>query len=76
MKWLTLELIKKHSRIDSNVEDDLLTLYGESAEDTVLNYIGKTPLFVAPGVKTGINIKYENRCCWLNTATHSAAPSP
>ena len=37
MKWLTLELIKKHSRIDSNVEDDLLTIYGESAEDTVLN---------------------------------------
>ena len=26
----------------------------------LLNYIGKTPLFVAPGVKTGINIKYEN----------------
>ena len=24
------------------MEDDLLTIYGESAEDTVLNYIGKT----------------------------------
>ena len=24
------------------------------------NYLGHTPLFVAPGVKTGINIKYEN----------------
>ena len=24
------------------------------------NYFGKTPLFVAPGVKTGINIRYEN----------------
>ena len=24
------------------------------------NYIGKVPLFVAPGIKTGINIRYEN----------------
>ena len=24
------------------------------------NYIGKTPLFVAPGIRTGINIRYEN----------------
>ena len=24
------------------------------------NYFGKAPLFVAPGVRTGINIKYEN----------------
>ncbi len=25
-----------------------------------MNYFGKTPLFVAPGIKTGINIRYEN----------------
>lgn len=24
------------------------------------NYFGKTPLFVVPGIKTGINIRYEN----------------
>lgn len=24
------------------------------------NYFGKTPLFIGPGVKTGINIRYEN----------------
>lgn len=24
------------------------------------NYFGKTPMFVAPGVKTGVNIRYEN----------------
>ena len=29
-------------------------------EHMLMNYFGKTPLFVAPGVKTGINIKYEN----------------
>ncbi len=29
-------------------------------EHMLQNYFGKTPLFIAPGVKTGINIKYEN----------------
>ena len=29
-------------------------------EHMLQNYIGKAPLIVAPGVKTGINIKYEN----------------
>ena len=60
MKWLTLEWIKKHSRIDFDCEDELLELYGESAEDTVLNVIARSyteviehygevpkPLFVA-----------------------------
>jgi len=60
MKWLTLEWIKEHSRIDFDGEDGLLELYGESAEDTVLNVIARNyeevmelwgtvpkPLFVA-----------------------------
>lgn len=60
MKWLTLDWIKKHSRIDFDCEDDLLELYGDSAEDTVLNVIARSytevieqygevpkPLFVA-----------------------------
>jgi uncharacterized phage protein (predicted DNA packaging) len=42
MKWLTLDWIKKHSRIDFNVEDDLLELYGEDAEETVLNLINRS----------------------------------
>jgi uncharacterized phage protein (predicted DNA packaging) len=42
MKWLTLDWIKKHSRIDFDCEDELLTLYGESAEDTVLNVIARS----------------------------------
>lgn len=42
MKWLTLEWIKAHSRIDFNGEDELLELYGESAEDTVLNVIARS----------------------------------
>lgn len=42
MKWLTLDYIKKHSRIDFDGEDDLLNIYGESAEDTVLNVIARS----------------------------------
>ena len=42
MKWLTIEAIKKHSRIDYDCEDSLLEMYGESAEDTVLNIINRS----------------------------------
>lgn len=37
MKWLTLEYIKMHSRIDFNVSDAILEVYGNAAEDVVLN---------------------------------------
>lgn len=37
MKWLTVELIKKNSRIDGDYEDSIIDLYGESAEEQVLN---------------------------------------
>lgn len=40
MKWLTLDWIKTHSRVCCDCEDDLLVLYGEAAEDTVLSIIG------------------------------------
>ena len=39
MKWLTIEYIKKHSRIDYDCEDDLLELYGNAAEDMVMHTI-------------------------------------
>ena len=42
MKWLTLGYIKQHSRIDYDLEDGLLELYGESAETVVLNYVWRT----------------------------------
>lgn len=42
MKWLTLDWIKKHSRIDFDCEDSLLELYGEAAEDAVLNIINRS----------------------------------
>lgn len=31
-----------------------------SLENFVIKYIGKTPMIIGPGIKTGINIKYEN----------------
>ena len=42
MKFLTLDYIRQHSRIDGSCEAEILNLYGEAAEDTVLNYIGMT----------------------------------
>lgn len=37
MKWLTLTLVKQQLRIDTDLEDELLCLYADSAEDTVLH---------------------------------------
>jgi uncharacterized phage protein (predicted DNA packaging) len=42
MKWLTIDWIKQHSRIDFDCEDKLLELYGEDAEETVLNLINRS----------------------------------
>ena len=44
MKWLTLERIKQQCRIepDFTEEDSLLEMYGESAEETVLNTCHRT----------------------------------
>lgn len=42
MKWLKIDYIKQHSRIDFDCEDALLELYGESAEETVLEITRRT----------------------------------
>lgn len=44
MKFLTLEQIKQQLRIepDFHDEDKILELYGNSAETTVFNYIGRS----------------------------------
>lgn len=41
MKWLTIDYIKQHSRIDYDCEDALLEVYGEAAEEMVMNIIGR-----------------------------------
>lgn len=42
MMYLTLAYIKAHSRIEYDGEDELLTLYGNAAEETVMNICGTT----------------------------------
>ena len=42
MKYLTLEYIKAHSRIDYDCENDLIEKYGSAAEKAILNLIGQT----------------------------------
>ena len=44
MKWLTLDKIKAQLRIDPSftLEDKILTMYGESAEESVLDIIRRS----------------------------------
>ena len=44
MKWLNLEQIKAQLRIEPDFtdEDELLEMYGESAEETLLQYLNRT----------------------------------
>lgn len=42
MKWLTIDYIKQHSRIDYDYEDSLLEAYANAAEDTVLSYLNRS----------------------------------
>ena len=42
MKWLTIDYIKEHLRIDFDCEDSLLELYGDAAEEAVLNLTRRT----------------------------------
>ena len=46
--------------VEGIVVSSVVPTINYTIEHMLLNYIGKAPLFVAPGVKTGINIKYEN----------------
>ena len=73
MKWLSLDLIKKQSRIDYQCEDELLKLYGEAAEETVLNMLGRSfinlvltyngvpkPLYAAALMLVDVSYQYRN----------------
>lgn len=42
MKYLTLDYIKQHIRIDHDCEDTMLELYGNAAEETVLSLLGRS----------------------------------
>lgn len=41
MKFLTLDYIKQHSRIDYDCEDELLGLYGNAAEEVLAQHLGR-----------------------------------
>lgn len=41
MKFLTLDYIKQHSRIDYDCEDELLGLYGDAAEAVLAQHLGR-----------------------------------
>ena len=41
MKWLTLDYIHAHSRINFECEDSLLELYGDAAEETIADYLNR-----------------------------------
>lgn len=41
MKYLTIDYIKQHLRIDFDCEDGLLEMYGDSAEETVAQYLNR-----------------------------------
>ena len=42
MNILDLDSVRKHLRIDSNCEDDVLEMYIDSAEETILQLIRRT----------------------------------
>ena len=46
--------------VEGIVVSSVVPTINYTIEHMLLNYIGKAPLFVAPGVKPGINIRYEN----------------
>lgn len=74
MKWLTLSQIKQQCRIEPDYtdEDDVLTGYGESAEETVLNVCmrtyddflseyGKIPQPIVEASLMLVTLSYEQR---------------
>lgn len=84
MKWLTLEWIKKQCRIEPGFtdEDGLLEKYGEAAEDTVLNVLGKTydevmdeygkiPMPVQQASMMLVDLSYQNRTTDVITQLHN-----
>ena len=74
MKWLTLEQMKAQLRIEADftAEDTLLVSYGESAEETLLNYLnrpyqdiieryGKVPQPLVQASLMLVDVSYQHR---------------
>ena len=82
MKWMDINYLKAHSRIDYDCEDALLEQYGTAAEEFLLTYIRRTydnlidiygeipaQLFVA--VQMLVENMYQNRS--MITMTHMSS---
>ncbi len=46
--------------VDGIIVSSVVPTINFTIDHMLQNYFGRTPLFVAPGIKTGINIRYEN----------------
>lgn len=81
MKYLTLEHIRGHLRIDTVDEDPVLELYGGSAEETVLNICNRTiddvieefggvpdPIRQATLILVGVSYQYHEPASTLNVS--------
>lgn len=86
MNWLTLSQIKQQLRIepDMTMEDDLLTLYGESAETIItklcrrtyqefLDEYGEIPATIKHASLMLVDVSYQNRSP-LSMTSLSAVP--
>lgn len=73
MKYLKIDYIKQHSRIDYDCEDSILELYANGAEDTVLYLLnrtyenligtyGKVPPAIMQVTLELVDASYEHRC--------------
>ncbi|NLX62134.1 MAG: type III pantothenate kinase [Tissierellia bacterium] len=61
---LLFEQIFKYNNISTDVEDVIISTVVPTLMNTLslmsIKYFNKKPLIVGPGIKTGMNIKYEN----------------
>ena len=62
---ITIMNLFRHGGVDAKdvegiVISSVVPTINFTIEHMCLNYFGITPTFIAPGVKTGINIRYEN----------------
>ena len=86
MKWLTLEQIKRNSRIepDFTAEDTLLAEKGEQAEDQVLGdigrtyqelieWLGKVPNDLVEASLMLVDAAYQQRCAISNIQWYTVA---
>ncbi len=78
MKFLTIERIKQQCRIepDFTLEDELLEEYGESAEETVLEYCNRTyENIVETYGKVPVNIRHAALLLVAQSYQHREAVS-